>query len=78
MKYYTAERKREFLPFVTALMELDSIMLSEISLVLKDKYHMISPVSETQSTKETSKQNITRDIEIKHKLAVTRGIVGGQ
>ena len=53
-------------------MELGSIMLSEISQEMKDKYQMISPISETYSTKQTSKQNITRDIEIKNKLTVTR------
>ena len=42
--YYAAERKKEPLPFVTAWMELESIMLSEISQALKDKYHMISPL----------------------------------
>ena len=47
MEYYAAERKKELLPFVTAWMELESIMLSEISQAVKDKYHMISPVSET-------------------------------
>ena len=47
MKYYVAERKKELLPFVTAWMELESIMLSEISQVVKDKYHMISPISGT-------------------------------
>ena len=30
MEYYIAERKKELLPFVTAWMELESIMLSEI------------------------------------------------
>ena len=30
MEYYTAERKKELLPFAPAWMELDSIMLSEI------------------------------------------------
>ena len=45
MEYYIAERKRkEFLPFVTAWMELETIMLSEISQSVKDKYHMISPI----------------------------------
>ena len=73
MGYYTAERKKELPPFTTAWMELESIMLSEISQVVKDKYYMISPISGTYSTKQTSKQNITRDIEIKNKLAVTRG-----
>ena len=47
MEYYAAERKKELLPFSTAWMELESIMLSEISQVVKDKYHMISPVSGT-------------------------------
>ena len=47
MEFYAAERKKELLPFVTAWMELESIMLSEISQVVKDKYHMISPLSGT-------------------------------
>ena len=43
MEYYTAERK-ELLPFTTAWVDLESIMLSEISQAVKDKYHMISPI----------------------------------
>ena len=46
VEYYVAERK-ELLPFATAWMELESIMLSEIIQVVKDKYHMISPTSGT-------------------------------
>ena len=47
MEYYAAERKEELLPFVTACMKLKSIMLSEISQAVKDKYPMISPISGT-------------------------------
>ena len=47
MEYYTAERMKELLPFVTAWMELERIMLSEISQAVKDKCHMISLVSRT-------------------------------
>ena len=47
MVYYTAERKKELLPFVTAWMELESIMLSEIIQAVRDKYHMISPLTGT-------------------------------
>ena len=36
MEYYTAERKKELLPFTTAWMELESIMLSKINQVVKD------------------------------------------
>ena len=31
MEFYAAERKKDFLPFVTAWMELESIMLREIN-----------------------------------------------
>ena len=77
MEYYTAEIKKELLPFATTWMELESIMLSDISQVVKDKYHMISPIRGMQSPKQTIKQNITRDTEIKNKLAITRRDGGG-
>ena len=47
MEFYIAERKKELLPFAPAWMGLESIMLSEISQAVKDKYHMISPLSGT-------------------------------
>ena len=46
MEFYAAERKKEFIPFATAWMELESIMLSEISQAVRDKNHMISPLIE--------------------------------
>ena len=45
--YYTEERNKELLSFATAWMELESIMLSEISQAAKDKYQMIWPISGT-------------------------------
>ena len=47
MEYYTAEIKKELPPFMTAWMDLKSIMLSEISQAVKNKYHMISLISGT-------------------------------
>ena len=47
MEFYAAERKKELLPFATAWMDLESIMLSEISQEAKDKYPMISPINGT-------------------------------
>ena len=48
IEYRAAERKKEFLlPFGTAWMELESIVLSEVSQVTTDKYHMISPITGT-------------------------------
>ena len=47
MEYYATERKKELLPFGTTWLELESIMLSEISQVVRDKYNMISPLTGT-------------------------------
>ena len=47
MELYAAERKKELLPFTTAWMELESTMLSGIRQEVKDKYHMISPLTGT-------------------------------
>ena len=37
VEYYAVERKEELLPFVTTWIDLESIMLSEISQVVRDK-----------------------------------------
>ena len=47
MEYCAAERKIELLSFTIAWMELESIMLSEIIQAVKDKCHMMSPISGT-------------------------------
>ena len=39
MEYYTTEKKKELLPFVTAWTELESIMLCDTNQAVKDKYH---------------------------------------
>ena len=41
MVYYSAMKKNEILPFAITQMELESIMLGEISQPEKDKCHMI-------------------------------------
>ena len=46
MEFYAAERK-ELLPSVTAWMDLESIMRSETSQAMEEKYHMISHISGT-------------------------------
>ena len=47
MEFYAAERKKVLIPCATAWMELESIMLSEISQAVRDKYHVISPLTGT-------------------------------
>ena len=42
MEYYLAMRKNEIMPFAAMWMELEDIMLSEISQSEKDRHHMFS------------------------------------
>ena len=42
MEYYLATRKNEIWPFVATWVELESVMLSEISQAEKDRSHMFS------------------------------------
>ena len=42
MEYYSAIKKNKMLPFATTCVDLEGIMLSEISQAEKDKYCMIS------------------------------------
>jgi len=42
MEYDPAMRRKEILPFATTCMELEGIMLSEISQSERDKHQMIS------------------------------------
>ena len=40
MEFCAAERKKELLPFATVWMELETIILSEINQLAKDRYYM--------------------------------------
>ena len=42
MEYYAAIKRNEILPFAMMWVELEGVLLSEISRSEKDNYHMIS------------------------------------
>ena len=42
MEYYSATKKNEIIPFAAIWMDLETIILSEVSLTVKDKHHIIS------------------------------------
>ena len=42
MEYYSALKKNKIMPFAATWMQLEMIILSEVSQKEKDKYHMIS------------------------------------
>ena len=45
MEYYSAIKKNKIMPFAATWVELETLILSEISQKEKDKYHMISLIS---------------------------------
>jgi len=45
MEYYAAIKKNEILPFAATWMELETLILSEVSQKEKDKCHMTSLIS---------------------------------
>ena len=42
MEYYSVIKKNKIMPFAAAWIDLDIIILCEVSQTEKDKYHMIS------------------------------------
>ena len=42
MEYYSAIKRNKIMPFAATWMQLEMIILSEVSQKEKDKYHMIS------------------------------------
>ena len=42
MEYYSAIKKNEIMPFAATWMDLEMIILNEVSQKEKDKYHMVS------------------------------------
>ena len=42
MEYYSAMKKNEIMPLAVTWVDLEIVILSELSQTEKDKYHMIS------------------------------------
>ena len=45
MEYYSAIKKNKIMPFAATWMELETLILSEVSQKEKNKYHMMSLIS---------------------------------
>ena len=42
MEYYSAIKKNKIIPFAATWMDLEIVILNEVSQTQKDKYHIIS------------------------------------
>ena len=68
------KKKNEIIPFAGTWMDLEIVILSEVSQTQKDKY-MIPLICGIQETgyKQTYLQNRSRVTNVENKLMVTRG-----
>ena len=75
VEYYSAIKKNEITPFAATWMELEIVILSEVSPKKKDKYHLISLVCGIQKKwyKCTYLQNRNRVTDVENKPMVTKG-----
>ena len=57
MEYYSAIKKNEILSFLATWMDLETIMLSEVSHTMRHQHQMLSHVGSIKRTDGTSLQN---------------------
>ena len=67
MEYYSAIKKNDIMPFAATWMELENVILSEMSQKDKDKYHMISLITgiEYPAQMNISSEKKILDLEIR-------------
>ena len=76
MGYYLAIKKKEMVLFATMWMNLEGIMLSEVSQTEKHKYHTISFICGIQKIqKQNQTKPLTKLTEKEIRFAVTGGKV---
>uniref|UniRef100_A0A8W4FFA4 DUF1725 domain-containing protein n=1 Tax=Sus scrofa TaxID=9823 RepID=A0A8W4FFA4_PIG len=72
MEYYLAIKKHKIMPFAATWMELETLILSEVSQKKKDKYHMISHIwNLVYGTNEPFHRKENHDLE--NRLVVAKG-----
>ena len=72
MEYYSAIKRKEILPFATTWLDLEGIMLSEISQVEKDKCQRFPSFLEYNNEAKLKEQNGSRLRDSMNKLVVTK------
>ena len=80
MEYYSAVKKNDIMPFAATWMELETLILSEMSQKDKDKYHRISLITGIQHTAQMNLSTEKKIMDLENRLVVAKGereAVGG-
>ena len=73
MEYYSAIKKNDIMPFVATWMELENLILSEMSQKDKDKYHMISVITGIQYTAQMNISTEEKITDLENRLVAAQG-----
>ena len=72
MEYYLAIKKNKILPFEATWMELETLILSEVSQTEKDKYHMISLISGIKYMTQRNLSTEKKIMDLENRLVVAK------
>ena len=73
MEHYSAIKKNKIMPFAATWMELETLMLSEVSQKEKDKYHMISFISGIQYMAQMNLSTEKKLMDLENRPVVAKG-----
>ena len=73
MEYYSAIKKNKIMPFATTWMELETLILSEVSQKDKDKYHMISLISGISYRAQMNLSTEKKIMDLEKRLVIAKG-----
>ena len=73
VEYYSAIKKNDIMPFAATWMELETVILSEVSQKEKDKYHMISLISGIYYTAQMNLSTEKKLMDLQNRLVVAKG-----
>ena len=73
MEYYSAIKKNKIMPFAATWMELETLILSEVSQKEKDKYHMISLISGILYMAQMKLSTEKKIMDLENRLVVAKG-----
>ena len=74
MEYYSAIKKNKIMSFTATWMELETLILSEVSQKDKDKYHMISLISGIKYMAQMKLSTEKKFIDLENRLVVAKGL----
>ena len=70
--YHSVIKKNKIMPFAATWMELETLILSEVSQKEKDKYHMKSLISGISYTAQVNLSTEKKIIDLENRLVVAK------